>query len=35
MSGFNSYATFLRYFEKKYGHTPSKYLKNKGSNSEE
>ncbi len=35
MSGFNSYATFLRSFEKKYGHTPSKYLKNKGSNSEE
>jgi AraC-like DNA-binding protein len=31
MSGFNSYATFLRSFSKKYGQTPSKYLKkNKG-----
>ncbi|MBO4503970.1 MAG: AraC family transcriptional regulator [Bacteroidales bacterium] len=28
-SGFNSYATFLRSFAKKYGQTPSKYLKNK------
>lgn len=29
MSGFNSYATFLRSFTKKYGQTPSKYLKTK------
>ncbi len=29
LSGFNSYSTFLRAFAKKYGQTPSKYLKNK------
>jgi len=29
MSGFNSYSTFFRSFVKKYGETPSKYLKNK------
>ena len=27
LSGFNSYSTFLRAFAKKYGQTPSKYLK--------
>ena len=26
MAGFNSYATFLRSFKKKYGQTPSQYL---------
>ena len=29
MAGFNSYATFLRSFKKKYGQTPSQYLANK------
>ncbi len=29
MSGFNSYATFLRSFKKKYGQTPSQYLTEK------
>jgi AraC-like DNA-binding protein len=29
LSGFNSYATFLRSFVKKYGESPSKYLKRK------
>lgn len=29
MSGFNSYATFLRSFKKKYGQTPSQYLSKK------
>ena len=29
MSGFNSYATFLRSFKKKYGQTPSQYLSEK------
>ena len=29
LSGFNSYSTFLRAFAKKYGQTPSKYLKNR------
>ncbi len=29
MSGFNSYATFLRSFKKKFGQTPSQYLANK------
>ncbi len=29
LSGFNSYSTFLRSFVKKYGNSPSKYLKNK------
>ena len=29
MSGFNSYATFLRSFKKKYGQTPSQYLSNR------
>ncbi len=29
MSGFNSYATFLRSFKKKFGQTPSQYLVNK------
>ena len=31
MSGFNSYATFLRSFKKKYGQTPSQYLTEKKS----
>lgn len=31
MSGFNSYATFLRSFKKKYGTTPSQYLVDKKS----
>jgi AraC-like DNA-binding protein len=29
MAGFNSYATFLRSFKKKYGQTPSQYLASK------
>ena len=29
LSGFNSYSTFYRSFDKKYGLTPSKYMKNK------
>ena len=32
LSGFNSYSTFLRAFAKKYGQTPSRYLKNLRSN---
>ena len=31
-AGFNSYATFLRSFRKKYGQTPSNYLKNNNFN---
>jgi AraC-like DNA-binding protein len=31
MAGFNSYATFLRSFKKKYGQTPSQYLTEKKS----
>ena len=31
MSGFNSYATFLRSFKKKFGQTPSQYLTEKKS----
>ena len=31
MAGFNSYATFLRSFKKKYGQTPSQYLSGKKS----
>ncbi len=29
LSGFNSYSTFLRSFAKKYGQTPSQYMKGK------